>query len=275
MQDISYAYQELFAAVMIASIVFMIVILIGIYVLTAVFYMKLFAKANARTWKAWVPFINTWKFLELGGYPGALSLLSPLGSIVGLFFFVPYYYNILTFNYATMSDYSLLLSIFSPLATVSYFVNMICSSVVSVLMCMAAYQIGKKLGKDGSWVVLYIFLTIIWLGIVAFNKAVWNDSLGKPARGPERPPSWPLSGMQGYPPQQGYTPPPQGFVLPPQPGYAPLPQGFAPPTQPGYAPLPQGFAPSPQPGYAPPPDFTQPPQGFVPPQQGFVPPPQS
>jgi len=174
---------------------------IVVYVVIAIFNMKLFAKANVPAWKAWVPIVNSWKFLELGGYPGALCLL----------------------NFAAIIPC----------------IGFAGSIIATVFMCMAAYQISLKLGKDGSWVVLYIFLSVVWLGIMAFNNAVWNDSLAKPARGPERPPSWPPYGGGGTPPSGGSY---QGFpggqgqggygstgAYPPSPTYTP-PKAYPPPA---------------------------------------------
>lgn len=131
-----------------------LVIAAGFYVLMAVFYMKLFAKANVPAWKAWVPFVNTWKFLELGGYSGAWCLFL----IGGL---IPY-------------------------------IGWLISLVTTVFACLSAYQISLKNGKDGAWVVLYIFLPIVWLGIFGLGKSTWNENLGKPALGPERPPFYPV-----------------------------------------------------------------------------------
>jgi len=134
----------------------LMVVLAVLYVVSAFFFMRLFAKANVPAWKAWVPFVNLWKFFELGGYHGALSLLI--------------------------------------VANIVPCIGQVASIVGIVFMCMAAYQIGLKLGKDSVWVVLFIFLGIVWLGIVAFDRSVWNDSLAKPALGLERPPSWPYYG---------------------------------------------------------------------------------
>jgi hypothetical protein len=114
------------------------------YVLNAIFMMKLFAKANVPAWKAWVPFVNSWKFLELGGFAGGwifINLVPFAGSIVYL-----------------------------------------------VISCIAAYNIGLKLQKEGAWVVLYIFVSIVWVAICGLDQSTWDDNLGKPARGPEIPP---------------------------------------------------------------------------------------
>jgi len=50
--------------------------------------------------------------------------------------------------------------------------------VASVFMYIAMYQIGKKLGKSGSFVLLAIFLPIVWLIWLATDSSKWNDALG-------------------------------------------------------------------------------------------------
>ena len=180
-------------AFILAYSAFIAIIGLAFYVVTAIFMMKLFAKANVPAWKAWVPVVNSWKFLELGGYQGALCLL--------------------------------------VFATIIPCVGSLGTLALLVFMCMAAYQIGLKLGKDGVWVVLYVLVSPVWLGIMGFNQATWNDSLGKPALGLERPPSWPAygggvpptgGGYSGYGTGQGggygqpgtYSPPPAGMYPP-------------------------------------------------------------
>lgn len=46
--------------------------------------------------------------------------------------------------------------------------------VTSVFTYMAMYRVGLKFGKDGSWVVLAIFLPTIWMAILAFDNSKWN-----------------------------------------------------------------------------------------------------
>jgi hypothetical protein len=48
--------------------------------------------------------------------------------------------------------------------------------VSAVFMYIAMYHIGKKLGKEGSFVVLGIFLPIVWFIWLGSDKSVWNDS---------------------------------------------------------------------------------------------------
>ena len=230
-------YDPAFWAVMIGSLVVGLIIGLAAYVVIAFFMMKLFAKANVPAWKAWVPIVNIWKLLELGGYPGALCLLvlaSPI-PILGWFAVVAAY----------------------------------------VFMILAAHQINLKMGKETVWIVLFIFLMPVWLGIMGLGQSTWNDSLGKPAKGNDRPPSSPVYGG-GYPPAAGgYTPPPAGgYTPPPAGGYTPPPTPQAPPAG-GYTPPPAPQAP-PAGGYTPPPTGSVPPPTAtpIPPAGGYTPPPQ-
>lgn len=53
-----------------------ILIGIGFYIYSAITLGKIFKKAGQPSWAAWVPFYNSWVFLEIGELPGALIFLS-------------------------------------------------------------------------------------------------------------------------------------------------------------------------------------------------------
>lgn len=57
------------------------------------------------------------------------------------------------------------------------FVNYV--SIVFVYMAM--YNIGLKLGKSGSFVVLGIFLPLVWIIWLAVDSSKWNKTLGVPS----------------------------------------------------------------------------------------------
>jgi hypothetical protein len=46
--------------------------------------------------------------------------------------------------------------------------------VAVVFMCIAAYHVGLAFAKDGAWVVLYIFLPLVWLGILGLDSSRWE-----------------------------------------------------------------------------------------------------
>ncbi len=52
--------------------------------------------------------------------------------------------------------------------------------VAAVFMYIAMYNIGLKLGKDGIFVLLAIFLTLVWLIWLAIDSSTWDESKGAP-----------------------------------------------------------------------------------------------
>lgn len=66
--------------------------------------------------------------------------------------------------------------------------------VATVFMCIAAYNIGFAFGKQGAWVVMYVFLPWLWIAIIGFDSARWE---------PWRSPVPPIYGNNVFPP----TPP--------------------------------------------------------------------
>lgn len=205
-----------YAGLLLAYSFVIFLIAVAGYVLASLFYMKIFQKAGVQGgWRAWIPVYNMMIFFKLGD-------LSPWLVLYGI----------------------------GGAALLTWIgIGVIFSLALGVLSAIAAWRIGLKLQKDAVWVILYVFLSIVWLGINAFDKSRWNPNI--------QPASWAGNGFladrtvwDGVPvqpsaaaPQQGYGAP-QGYNAPQ--GYAPpAPQGYAPPAQPGYAP-------PAQPGYAPP-----------------------
>lgn len=202
---------------------FFVIFLVAIagYVLGSLFYMKIFQKAGVEgAWRAWVPVYNVMIFFKLGDLSPWLVLYGLAGAIL--------------------------------LSWIG--IGVIFSLAIGVLSALAAWRVGLKLQKDAVWVVLYVLLSIVWLGINAFDKSRWNPNIAPaPWAGngflgdrtvwagiPQQPSAAaaPQSYGQGYGAPQGYAPPaPQGYAPPSQPGYAPPAQpGYTPPAQPGYAP---------------------------------------
>jgi len=117
----------------------------GFYVLSSIFLMRIFAKAGVQGgWRAWVPVYNFMVFSKLGDFSPWLILIGMGGSIV-LFWVpgLPWLLGVATF----------------------------------VLSMLAAWRVGLKLQKDVPWLILYFFLSIVWLGINAFDKSRWNPAV--------------------------------------------------------------------------------------------------
>jgi Family of unknown function (DUF5684) len=71
-----------------AFFVFYIVIFVAAYVVMSIALMTFFRKVGVDGWIAWVPFYNTWKWLEIGGQRGwiALVALIPGASLIASVF---------------------------------------------------------------------------------------------------------------------------------------------------------------------------------------------
>lgn len=185
-----------------------------LYVLTSLFYMKIFEKAGIEgKWRGWVPVYNAMIFLKLGD-------MSPWLILYGI-------------------GASLLLG-WIPV------IGQIVMIAAAALTVMAAWRVGLKLQKEAAWVVLYFFLAIVWLGINAFDKSRWNPNIA--------PAPWAGNAFLGdRTVWEGIPVQPNAGVAPAAPGYGAAPQGYAPPAPQGQQPPAQpGYAAPAQPGYTPP-----------------------
>ncbi len=210
---------------------FLFILAIAGYIIYSFFLMRIFDKAGVQgKWRAWVPVYNTLIFVKLGDLnPWWLLVLWGASAILGWVPFLGQLILIATFVYTLL----------------------------------AAWRVGLKLQKEAVWLILYFFLSIVWLGILAFDKSRWNTNIAPaPWAGnfladktvwagiPQQPtaavagPGGPgaYSPPQGYQaPPQGYQAPPQGYEAPPQ-SYQPPPAGYQPPAAPPAAP-PAGYEP--------------------------------
>lgn len=202
------AFAAFYAVVVVVSIIIGLIA----YVISSFFYMKLFEKAGVQgKWRAWVPVYNTLVFAKLGD-------LSPWWLLI-------------------LWGASIVLSWVPVIGT-------LVAIAAAVYLILAAYRVQTKLGKEGPWIILYILLAIVWLGIMALDRSRWNTAVppapwannfladktvwdGIPVQAP--------AGAQGapgaYPPPAGYQAPPVGYQ-PPAPGYAAPPAPPAAPTPP-------------------------------------------
>ena len=138
------------AAVAAAAIFVVIAVIFGLigYVIGSFFLMKIFEKAGVQgKWRAWVPVYNTMIFAKLGDLnPFWLLLLWGVGIVLNQ---IP------------------VIGILGSLALIAAY----------VYMALAAYRVGLKLQKEAVWVVLFVLLSIVWLGIAAFDKSRWNTAV--------------------------------------------------------------------------------------------------
>lgn len=200
--------------------IFWFIFAIGFYILSSIFLMKIFEKAGVQgKWRAWVPIYNYMVFSKLGDLSPWLILIAIGASI--LLSWIP---------------------VIGPIISIAAF----------VVTLLAAWRVGLKLQKEPVWLILYFFLSIVWLGILGFDRSRWNTAI----------PAAPWAGnaflsdrtvWAGIPsqvPAGGY---PAAPVTQPAPGAYPPPAGYEPPA--GYTPPPAAAAPpaaAPQPPTTPP-----------------------
>ncbi len=212
-----YDYTDgTFVALFAAAAVFWFIFAIGFYILSSIFLMKIFDKAGVQgRWRAWVPVYNYMVFSKLGDLSPWLILIAIGASIV-----------------------------LSWIPVIGWVVALL----PLVVTLLAAWRVGLKLQKEAVWLILYFFLSIVWLGILAFDKSRWNTAI------PAAP--WANNGFladrttwAGIPsqvPAGGY---PAGSVTQaPAPGAYPPPAGYQPPPPPAGS-----EPPAPPAGYTPPP----------------------
>jgi hypothetical protein len=182
-------------AALILFIVFIPIILVA-YVLGSLFYMKVFEKAGVQgKWRAWVPVYNTMIFAKLGDLN-------------------PWWLLILWVAYGVLSWVPVL--------------NWIIGLAAFIYTLLAAWRVGLKLQKEAVWLILYFFLSIVWLGINAYDRSRWNTVI------PAAP--WANSFLRDTTSWQGIPvqTPAGGFPANPvtQPGYVAPPAPPAGPTPP-------------------------------------------
>ena len=222
-----YDYPDGTAIALYAGLaIFWFIFAIAAYVLTSIFMMKIFEKAGVQgKWRAWVPIYNFMVFSKLGDLSPWLILIAIGASI--LLGWIPVLGSIIG----------------------------IAAFVVTLL---AAWRVGLKLQKEAVWLILYFFLSIVWLGILGFDKSRWNTAVpaapwanngflsdrtvwaGIPSQAPAggypaNPVTQPAPGA--YPPPAGYQPP-AGYTPPPAPSAAPPAAAPQPPVTPPAAPEP-------------------------------------
>lgn len=93
--DYSTAYGSgAFAVFMALYFGFILLIIVGSYLLMALSLSSFFKKVGVESWIAWVPIYNNWKWLEVGGQSGWLALIAliPYGGIVtSIFLYIGMY----------------------------------------------------------------------------------------------------------------------------------------------------------------------------------------
>jgi len=234
-------------ALLAAAALFWTIFAIGFYILSSIFLMKIFEKAGVQgKWRAWVPIYNYMVFSKLGDLNPWLILIAIGASIL-----------------------------LSWIPVIGWVVGLL----PLVVTLLAAWRVGLKLQKEAVWLILYFFLSIVWLGILAFDKSRWNNAIppapwagnsfladrtvwaGVPSQAPAGGYPATQAAPGAYPPPVGYEPP-TGYAPPPAaaPPAAAPPAAAPPAAAPAAAPEPPASAPAVPPS-TPPASPTTPPAG--------------
>lgn len=215
-------------ALLAAAALFWSIFAIGFYILSSIFLMKIFEKAGVQgKWRAWVPIYNYMVFSKLGDLNPWLILIAIAAAV--LLSWIP-------------------------------LIGWVVGLLPLVVTLLAAWRVGLKLQKEPVWLILYFFLSIVWLGILAFDKSRWNTAVppapwagnsflsdrtnwsGIPSQAPAggypvaqaAPGAYPPAAPAGYEPPAGYSPPPAAAP----PAAAPQPPASSPATPPATPPAP-------------------------------------
>ena len=158
---VSTSGSDIFAVIAIMLAVLLLLALAA-YVIYSIFLSKIFKKASLPAWQAWVPFLNAWRTLELGGKKGYWIALG-IGSSIGL-----------TISRNIDNDNALAISsVFSIISIglgIAYF----------VINLIALHNINLKMQYGAGMTVCAVFLPIVWVIVLGVSKNQWNDSLGDP-----------------------------------------------------------------------------------------------
>ena len=223
-------------ALLAALSLFWTIFAIGFYILSSIFLMKIFEKAGVQgKWRAWVPIYNYMVFSKLGDLSPWLILIAFGASI--LLSWIPV-------------------------------IGWVAALLPLVVTLLAAWRVGLKLQKEAVWLILYFFLSIVWLGILAFDKSRWNPAIpaapwagnsfladrtvwaGIPSQAPAGGYPATEAAPGAYPPPAGYTPPAPPAGYEPPAGYTP-PPAAAPPASAPPAAAPPAAPPAAAPAAAP------------------------
>lgn len=165
------------AAISVGTILIMAFVFFGAYAIQAIFTMQLFKKAKVARWKAWVPFVNTWTLLQIGGQKGAWILPSIIG---GIFSYILLGFAGITGAIGDTANAGTGVAV-GGLAITAYLVAIVGAVLTIIFNLISVHNIDKKLGWSGGMLVLYIFFPLIWLGIAGLGGAKYDDKKGQPS----------------------------------------------------------------------------------------------
>lgn len=149
------------------------VILIGIF--TLICWWRIYAKAGEKGWKILIPLYNNYIKFKIAWKPRTYFIQLTLCILLCVSYFM-YIHSIIGFAYD--SEVGLALYLYAGIA------NLVISIAIITIWIILSVKIAKAFGKDGGFAAGLIFLTPIFLGILAFGSAKYigtSDMLEKKA----------------------------------------------------------------------------------------------
>jgi len=143
------------------------------YVVNAWLLSRIFKKAKVARWKAWVPIVNIWQYLRLGGRAGGNVFWGVGGYLLLLIGYTTYATSLIKEDISAMAPI---------LCLVAMVLAIICLVIFIYKQIASTWNIQKKLGKSGWFLILYFINVIapLWYWILALDKSKWNDKKGRP-----------------------------------------------------------------------------------------------
>ena len=146
--------------------------LILVYIINAWLLGRIFKKAGVARWKAWIPVINIWNYLKIGGRSGG-NIFWAIGGYLLL--------AISLTSLGAFGDNKDL--VMAPAAClIAMVLAIICIVIYIYKDISATWNIQKKLGKSGIFLILYFINVVapLWYWILALGGDKYNDKVGRP-----------------------------------------------------------------------------------------------
>ena len=143
------------------------------YIINAWLLGRIFKKAGVGRWKAWIPLVNEFAFLKIGGRSGGNIFFGIAGYILALISFT----SLGIFNNVDSSlTYAPVMCIITSVLAVAFLVIYIYKFISAI------WNVQKKLGKSGPFIILHFINVVapLWYWILALDGSKYNNKVGRP-----------------------------------------------------------------------------------------------
>lgn len=146
---------------------------VAIYVWMSLAFAAIFRKAGEAAWKGWVPVVNMWTLMRIGGRPGWWALLQygvmlvavAIGTVIVV---------LTTLNGGGFGADSV------ALLLVVAGIYLVASVIVLILHIAMLIGVNRAFGLGGGYTVLGLFFFVIWASVVGWGSATLRGSRAAP-----------------------------------------------------------------------------------------------